>query len=111
MDENRDLEPELDDDLELEIEQRILHNAAGEPLEDEIEVWVNRYFHSVMEILNGFFAQVTPAEAVERLQAISFADLIEEQLEGEPEAVIKLANNLIDELKAVELEFMRAYCE
>lgn len=112
MDE-RELDQDLDDDddLDLEIEQPMLHNLAGEPLEDEIELWVHRYFQSVMEILNGFFAHVAATEAVERFEVISFADLIKEQLEGEPPAVIELAINQINDLKAVELEFMRLYCE
>ncbi|MGE5453611.1 MAG: hypothetical protein ACM3O9_00280 [Methylocystaceae bacterium] len=113
IDGNQDLDHDVDDDdlddLELDIEERILHRQ-GEPLEDEIELWVNRYFQTVTDILNGFFSHVTPAEAVSRMEAISFANLIKEQLEGEPEAVINLAITMINELKNVELEFMRAYC-
>lgn len=100
-----------DDDLYLDLEQRILHNSNGEPLEDEIELWVQRYFQSVIEILNGFFAHVSSNEAVARFETISFAELINEQLEGEPPAVIELAISQINDLKAIELEFMRAYCE
>jgi len=52
---------------------------------------------------------VSPAEAVDRMSAVPFAQLVTEELEGESEAVISLAVEIINEQAAVELEFMRAY--
>ncbi|MGE5380890.1 MAG: hypothetical protein ACM3NT_07445 [Methylocystaceae bacterium] len=107
---DRDLE--MDDvDLEFEIEARILHSSTGEPLEDEIEIWVNSYFQSIMDILNSFYMYLTPGEAADRLELVSFTDLVREQLEGEPEAVVEMADKLINELKTIEVDFIRAYAE
>lgn len=81
----------------------------GVPDADQIQTWVEGYFQNMIMMLNTFFVHVSPAEAVERMSAVPFAQLVKEELEGESEAVISLAVEIINELAAVELEFMRAY--
>ena len=81
----------------------------GIPDADQIQTWVEGYFQNMIMMLNTFFVHVSPAEAVERMAAVPFAQLATEELEGESEAVINLAVEIINELAAVELEFMRAY--
>jgi len=81
----------------------------GVPDADQIQTWAEGYFQNMIMMLNTFFVHVSPAEAVERMAAVPFAQLATEELEGESEAVIKLAVEIINELAAVELEFMRAY--
>ena len=81
----------------------------GVPDADQIQTWVEGYFQNMIIMLNTFFVHVSPAEAVERMSAVPFAQLVKEELEGESEAVISLAVEIINELAAVELEFMRAY--
>ena len=81
----------------------------GVPDADQIQTWVEGYFQNMIMMLNTFFVHVSPAEAVERMSAVPFAQLAAEELEGESEAVISLAVEIINELAAVELEFMRAY--
>ena len=81
----------------------------GVPDADQIQTWAEGYFQNMIMMLNTFFVHVSPAEAVERMAAVPFAQLAAEELEGESEAVINLAVEFIKELAAVELEFMRAY--
>jgi len=81
----------------------------GVPDADQIQTWAEGYFQNMIMMLNTFFVHVSPAEAVERMAAVPFAHLAAEELEGESEAVINLAVEIINELAAVELEFMRAY--
>jgi hypothetical protein len=81
----------------------------GIPDADQIQTWVEGYFQNMIMVLNTFFVHVSPAEAVERMAAVPFAQLVREELDGESEAVINLAVEIINELAAVELEFMRAY--
>lgn len=84
-------------------------SVDGKPDEDQIQSWVEGYFQNMVTTLNSFFVHVSPAEAVERMSAVPFAQLVTEQLEGENETVISLAVEIINELAATELEFMRAY--
>ncbi len=81
----------------------------GIPDADQIQTWVEGYFQNMIMMLNTFFVHVSPAEAVERMAVVPFAQLLTEELEGESEPVISLAVEIINELAAVELEFMRAY--
>jgi hypothetical protein len=81
----------------------------GIPDADQIQTWVEGYFQNMTIMLNTFFVHVSPAEAVDRMAAVPFAQLVKEELDGESEAVINLAVEIINELAAVELEFMRAY--
>jgi len=81
----------------------------GIPDADQIQTWVEGYFQNMIMMLNTFFVHVSPAEAVDRMSAVPFAQLVTEELEGESEAVISLAVEIINEQAAVELEFMRAY--
>lgn len=76
---------------------------------DQIQTWVEGYFQNMIMMLNTFFVHVSPAEAVDRMSAVPFAQLVKEELEGESEAIINQAVEIINELAAVELEFMRAY--
>lgn len=84
-------------------------SVDGKPDEDQIQTWVEGYFQNMLMTLNSFFVHVTPAEAVERMAAVPFAELMAEELDGESEVIISLAVEIINELAATELEFMRAY--
>ncbi len=81
----------------------------GIPDADQIQTWVEGYFQNMIMMLNTFFVHVSPTEAVDRMAAVPFAQLVKEELEGESESVISLAGEIINALAAVELEFMRAY--
>lgn len=78
---------------------------------EEIESWVDSYFFSVLNILNGFFAQVDIKEATSRMDDIPFDNLVREQLENEDEEIIKIASAHMRELAEAEIEVMKAYCE
>ena len=84
-------------------------SVNGVPDEDQIQAWVESFFQNTIMVLNSFFVHVAPAEAVERIAQVPFADLVAEELEDESETVIKMAVEIINELASVELEFMRAY--
>lgn len=83
----------------------------GVPNEKQIQEWTESYFQNMLTVLNSFFAHVSVAEAVDRMAQVPFAQLVTEALEGESEAVIKMAVDVINEKAEMELEFMRAYLE
>lgn len=83
----------------------------GVPDETQIQEWTEGYFQNLLMVLNSFFAHVSVEEAVERMAQVSFAQLVTETLEGESEAVIKLALEIVNEMAEVELETMRAYLD
>ena len=84
-------------------------SVNGVPDEEQIRGWVEGYFQNTVMILNTFFVHVGAAEAVERMAAVPFDQLVREALEGESEAVINQAVAIINELASFELEYMRAY--
>lgn len=86
-------------------------SVNGIPDETQIQEWTEGYFQNLLMVLNSFFAHVSVVEAVERMGEVPFAQLVTETLEGESEAVIKLALEIINEKVEVELEFMRAYLD
>ena len=87
------------------------NSVNGVPDADQIQTWIESYFQNMIMVLNSFFVHVSTAEAVERMEHVPFVNLVTEELEGESEAVIKIAVETINELAAIELECMRAYVE
>ena len=83
----------------------------GVPDEAQIQAWTEGYFQNLLMVLNSFFVHVSVEEAVDRMVQVPFAQLVTETLEGENEAVIKLAVEIVNDMAEVELEFMRAYLE
>lgn len=83
----------------------------GTPDVEKIETWVDNYFYTVLNILNGFLATVDIQEATDRMEDIPFDNLIREQLEDEDEQVIQIAIARIKELAEAEIEVMKAYCD
>ncbi|MEA1961424.1 MAG: hypothetical protein U9N81_09175 [Bacillota bacterium] len=86
-------------------------SVDGNPNAQQVEDWAEEFFHNLLTVMNTFFSYVEVAEAVERMSAIPFGDVIREQLEGESDKIIEIAINKVDELLEMELEFMRAYVE
>jgi hypothetical protein len=81
----------------------------GKPDEEQIENWVEEYFHNMLNILNTFFTVLDLKEALARMKAIPFESLIKEQLEDESEEVLKIAVARLNELLAIEIEFREYY--
>lgn len=88
-----------------------LSNEDGTPDVEQIEEWVEGYFYSVLNILNGFLCTVDIHEATARMDDVPFDNLVREQLENESDEVIQIAITRIKELAAAEIEVMKAYCE
>jgi len=86
-------------------------SVNGVPDADQIQTWAEGYFQNMTMVLNSFFVHVSAVEAVERMAHVPFAELVTEELEGESEAVIKIATEIVSELATIELECMRAYVE
>lgn len=83
----------------------------GRPDEEQIETWVEEYFHNMLNILNTFFTVIDLEEAVARMKAIPFETLLKEQLEDESEEVLEIAIARLKELLAIELEFRECYID
>ncbi len=86
-------------------------SVNGVPDETQIQIWVESHFHNLLNIFNTFFTQLSVEEAVERMAQIPFGQLITEALEGESDAIIKMAVEIVNEKVEMELEFMRAYLD
>lgn len=76
---------------------------------EQIEEWAEHFFFNLLNILNAFFVHIEVDEIVSRMAAIPFAELVEEQLEGENAEVIKIAVDKVNELVAMEMDFLQAY--
>lgn len=83
----------------------------GKPDEEQIENWVEEYFHNMLNILNTFFTVIDLEEALARMKAIPFETLVKEQLEDESEEVLEIAVARLKELVAIELEFRECYVD
>ncbi|NLF44624.1 MAG: hypothetical protein GX581_00975 [Syntrophomonadaceae bacterium] len=81
----------------------------GQMDEELILNWTEAFFFNLMNVLNSFLSHLDIGEAVCRLRAIPFDELVTEQLEGESEETIRIAVARINELREMELEFMDAY--
>ncbi|HQA08613.1 MAG TPA: hypothetical protein PLM20_10445 [Syntrophomonadaceae bacterium] len=86
-------------------------HVDGIPVEEQVEEWVETYFHNLMTILNSFLSHVEITEAVARLKNIPFEQLVMEELEGEDEAVLTIAVNKVRELAEAEIAFQESYIE
>lgn len=78
---------------------------------EQVEEWAEEFFHNLLTVMNTFFTHVDVSEAVDRMSAIPFENVVREQLEGESEIVLETAVNKFNELLEMELEFMRSYVE
>jgi len=86
-------------------------SVNGVPDETQIQEWTETYFYGLLTIFNTFFAQLSVAEAVERMSQIPFAQLAAEELEGESEIIINMAVELVNDMAKTELDVMQAYLE
>jgi len=87
------------------------NSINGIPDQNQIQEWAEDYFQNLLMMLNSFLAHASVEEAVQRMEQVPFRQLVTEALEGESEAIIKLAVEIIGEKAASELEYMRAYLE
>ena len=78
---------------------------------EQVEEWVEQFFFSLMNTLNGFFSNITVKETLERLKCINFADLALEQLEEENDLIKSIAAAKIQELAEREIRYLEAYSE
>lgn len=83
----------------------------GVPDESQIEEWVDTYFHNLLTLFNSFLSKVDVNEAVVRMEAIPFNQLVAEELEGESPQIIEIAVKRVIEMAEIELEFMRSYLQ
>lgn len=81
----------------------------GKPDEDQVEIWAESYFCSIMNILNAFFYQLDITETIARIKCIPFDELVAEELEDESPEVIAIAVNKTLELLEMEMELLQAY--
>lgn len=92
----------------------MLNNRKFSDLNDNInfelvEEWCEEYFQNTLGMLNAFFAKLAPAEVIERLKTVPFADMAVEQLEDEIDEVREYAIRKMNALAASELEYYEAY--
>ena len=78
---------------------------------EDIEEWVAGFFGQMMNTCNAFFASLSLAEVIERIELIPLAELVQEQLQGQDPEIIEFAAERITELKELELAHYRAYLD
>lgn len=86
-------------------------SVNGIPDREQIENWTETFFFNLLSIFNAFFSHVDVKEAASRMGAISFDDLVREQLEDESEEIINIAVEKIKELIEIEMDFLKSYTE
>lgn len=81
----------------------------GEPDIEQIEEWTESYFQGLLTMMNLFYSRTDLSEVLKSMEAIPFNQMAAQELEGESLEVIEIAMNLIDEIAAREIEYIRAY--
>lgn len=79
--------------------------------EEQVEQWVEQFFTGLLNMLNGFYAQLDLRETLERLKTIPFEDLVLEQLIGESDEVKLIAIRHIRALANQEMAYLGEYAE
>ncbi len=83
----------------------------GQPDREQVELWAEKCFGSIYNLLNGFFCKVDVAEVLCRMELVPFDELVCAQLEGESQVVIDIATAKVQELTELELDCLRAYAD
>lgn len=81
----------------------------GVPDREQIEEWAEEYFQGLLRMMNLFYARTDLTSILENMEAIKFSQMAAQELDGEPPEVIKIAVNIIDEIAAREIEYIKAY--
>jgi len=81
----------------------------GVPDAEQIEEWTENYFQGLLKMMNLFYSRTDMAEVLKSMEAIPFNQMAAQELAGESLEVIEMAMNLIDEIAAREIEYIRAY--
>jgi hypothetical protein len=81
----------------------------GVPDSEQIEEWAEEYFQSLLRMMNLFYARTDLPSVLESLEAIKFSQMAAQELVGETAEVIEIAVNIIDEIAAREIEYIKAY--
>jgi len=76
---------------------------------EAVEEWAHEFFHNLMGMFNNFFASTPLSEVIKSIEAVPFAELVRQQLQGEAEDIIQYAVSLVNQLKDEELERYHAY--
>lgn len=86
-------------------------NLNSDNIVEQVEEWTQQFFFDLMNTLNGFFANISVEETLERLKCINFANLALEQLEDESDLIKSIASAKIQELAKNEIGYIEAYIE
>ena len=81
----------------------------GAPDSQQIEEWAESYFQGLLTMLNLFYSRTDMSEVLKSMEAIPFNQMAAQELDGESLEVIELAMDLINEIAAREIEYIRAY--
>jgi len=81
----------------------------GVPDSEQIEEWAESYFQGLLTMMNLFYSRTDMSEVLKSMEAIPFNQMAAQELDGESLEVIEIAMNLIDEIAAREIEYIKAY--
>ncbi len=87
------------------------NTSAGETWRQEVEEFVEGFFHSLVGMLNAFTAEQPPEEVLATLEIVPFDQLVRDQLADREERIVSYAVEKIKQLHQAELERIRAYIE
>ncbi len=83
--------------------------ADGTPDTEAIADWAEEYYHSLMNLVNGFYARADMKAVVESMRCIPFNQYVTNELAGASEAVIGMATTLVKEIADREIAYINAY--
>lgn len=83
--------------------------ADGMPDIDAIEEWAEGYYHGLIGMVNGFYAQADMNDVLASMEAIPFEEFVAKELNDASEAVIANAQALIKEIADREIEYIKTY--
>jgi len=85
--------------------------ADGTPDIPAVSDWAEEYYHTLMRMTEGFYAQADIRDVVDSMRNIPFDQLVARELSGAGENVIGIAITLVREIAEREVSYIEAYLE
>ncbi len=83
--------------------------TEGTPDISAISDWAEEYYHALMRMTEGFYAQADIRDVVNSMRNIPFDQLVARELSGAGETVIGVAITMVREIAEREVSYIEAY--
>lgn len=81
----------------------------GTPDIHAISDWAEEYYHTLMRMTEGFYAQADIRDVVDSMRNIPFDQLVAKELSGAAENVIGMAIKAVQDITEREVSYIEAY--